>query len=636
MKYRKGHLYMNHFQITIFTTFKPFFGHTKIIQINAIKSWLLLVPKPEIFIFGNVAGAKEIAEEFNLRHIPNLKCSPSGAPYANMMFDMVETMSKNAVLAYLNGDIILNNSFILAIKQICNQFSRFLMVGCRWDTNITEYINYNNPEWQNCLLEIIKRNGKLHGPTGIDYFVFTKRLWPVMPAFIVGRAHWDNGLLALTKSLNVPIVDATAQVMAVHQNHDYSHMIGGKDEVWNGIDATQNLKIVGSYDKLKNISHANWRLNSNKLESINEFKRNTKIKFLQVQTFYIEYINNHYNKFPDLKNRSYAMQIQSLLDDGFSSGSIITPYLNNNIYSSELIIANNLYSQSQWIKENQDKLPSYKNWTAEELLALQIEIIKPDILYILNPIEFDHNFCNRLKWKPKLLIAWRASIFDKNSNLHGFDYLFSHLTYCKNGSILRGAKRAETLFPGFSNRVLKKIRWESKKWDFIFTGNATGLHKRRNKYLIDVARYFSNYNHIKSALFISSYNVLPKDLPIDNLGPRWGIDMYQEIQQSKIVLNADIDIAKEAGNFRMFEVTGIGSFLLTEYHPNIEQLFKPGVEIETFKDSNELIAKIKYYLAHPEERESIARRGHERCLKDHMMENRIKVFDKIISSCMRK
>ena len=116
-------------KLTLFTTFKPFEGHVKIIQTNAIKSWLLLDPKPEIIIFGNSRGSKEIAEEFNLRHIPDVQCSPSGAPYANIIFDMVENLSTNPLMAYLNGDIILNNTFIFAIQQIYKKLSKFLMVG---------------------------------------------------------------------------------------------------------------------------------------------------------------------------------------------------------------------------------------------------------------------------------------------------------------------------------------------------------------------------------------------------------------------------------------------------------------------------------------------------------------------------
>jgi len=630
---------MNNIQLTIFTTLKPFDEHTKRIQINAIKSWLLLDPTPEICIFGNASGSKEIAKEFNLKHFPYLRCSSSGAPYANMMFEMVETMSKNTILAYLNGDIILNNTFVAAIQQLYKQFSKFLMVGCRWDTNITEYIDYDNPEWQNYILDIIKQQGKLHGPTGIDYFVFTKRLWQLIPPFIIGRAHWDNGLMALSSSLDIPIIDATAQVLAVHQNHDYSHMVGGKDEVWKGQDAIHNLKIVGGYEKLKNISHANWHFTRNGLERKRELNRNivqlnSKLKFLQVHTFYPEYLKYYYQKSPGLQYQPYSIQIQSLLNDGFSSGNILTPYLPQSKYLSEFVIANNPYSQAKWIQERQLNLSSYNEWCFESLQK-QIDFLKPDILYIADPIQFDHSFLKQLTWKPKLIMGWRASFYKPNMDLRDYDIMFSHLSYCSKNAVIAGAKTTAYNLPGFSSAVLKLIKQDNKKWDVIFTGHAMNIHTKRNKFLTDLAYAF--YNNQNIAYFIGSdNNVLPHDLPVAKADPIWGISMYQEIQRSRIVLNADIDLADEAGNFRLFEVTGVGSFLLTEYHPNIEQLFKPGVEIETFKNSNELIAKVKYYLENPDQREAIARRGQERCLKDHLIENRVKVFDRFVSEYIHK
>jgi len=624
----------NHY-LTIFTTFKPFFGHTKIIQINAIKSWLLLAPKPEIFVFGNAPGTQEISKAFNLNHFPHIKCSPSGAPYANMMFDIVETQSKNSILAYINGDIIFNNSFMFAIRKTYNQFPKFLMVGCRRDTNISEYIDYENPDWENFLLNIVNHHGRLHGPRGIDYFVYTKGLWPVIPPIIVGRAYWDNVLMALSSSLNIPVIDATEQVLAVHQNHDYSHMIGGKDEVWNGQDAIHNLRIVGDYNRLRNISHASWRLNQQGIEKIEIWKRNhvrsdNRIHLLQVNTFYPEYIKHHYAKYPDLQYQTYSTQIQSLLNDGFSSGNLLTPYLSKDTFSSDLVIANNPYSQAKWIQEHQLNMTYYSEWFYESLRN-QIEIIQPDILYIADPIEFEHSFIKQLEWKPKLIIGWRASVFKSTTDLRDYDILFSHLSSCLNYAVLAGAKSSAYNLPGFSKKILNQIKQKSKKWDFIFTGNAMLIHQKRNKYLIDLANAYANRQDIASSYFIGSdANVLPHDLPIITAGPRWGIEMYQEIQRAKIVLNADIDIAGEAGNFRLFEVTGIGSFLLTEYHPNIDQLFKPGVEIETFKDSNELIEKVQYYLDHPNEREIIARRGQERCHREHLMENRVKRFERIV------
>ncbi len=77
-------------------------------------------------------------------------------------------------------------------------------------------------------------------------------------------------------------------------------------------------------------------------------------------------------------------------------------------------------------------------------------------------------------------------------------------------------------------------------------------------------------------------------------------------------------------------MTGVGSFLLTEYHPNICEYFEPGVEIETFRDEKDLTDKILYYLAHPDEREAIAKRGQQRCLQQYSMQVRTAEFDRVI------
>lgn len=59
------------------------------------------------------------------------------------------------------------------------------------------------------------------------------------------------------------------------------------------------------------------------------------------------------------------------------------------------------------------------------------------------------------------------------------------------------------------------------------------------------------------------------------------------------------------------------SFVLSEYASGIEQIFELGKEIEVFHDEEELLDKVKYYLAHEHEREVIALRGYQRALKDY-------------------
>jgi spore maturation protein CgeB len=77
---------------------------------------------------------------------------------------------------------------------------------------------------------------------------------------------------------------------------------------------------------------------------------------------------------------------------------------------------------------------------------------------------------------------------------------------------------------------------------------------------------------------------------------------------------------------RNFEIPMAGGFLLTQYVNGIENYFLPGKEIETFKSKSELIDKIRYYLTHDEERESIRQAGHDRAIKEHTLQCR---FDNI-------
>lgn len=94
----------------------------------------------------------------------------------------------------------------------------------------------------------------------------------------------------------------------------------------------------------------------------------------------------------------------------------------------------------------------------------------------------------------------------------------------------------------------------------------------------------------------------------------WGQDLHQAFADSKIVLNitrAQFFGAETGINLRIFEALAAGCFLLTDYCDEVAELFSIGEELETFKSSSELVEKVNYYLAHPEKRAEIARRGHE-------------------------
>lgn len=77
---------------------------------------------------------------------------------------------------------------------------------------------------------------------------------------------------------------------------------------------------------------------------------------------------------------------------------------------------------------------------------------------------------------------------------------------------------------------------------------------------------------------------------------------------------------------RDFEVPMIGGFYLVEKSPGYDQAFIDGKEVVMWKTLPELLEKIRYYLKHADERESIAAAGQRRALTEHTWETRFKML----------
>ncbi len=65
---------------------------------------------------------------------------------------------------------------------------------------------------------------------------------------------------------------------------------------------------------------------------------------------------------------------------------------------------------------------------------------------------------------------------------------------------------------------------------------------------------------------------------------------------------------------RTFEIPGSGGFMLHERTPEAEEFFENEKECAFFDSPKDLLGKVRYYLAHEEERRAIATSGRVRCL----------------------
>ena len=231
--------------LTIFTHTKAFKGHVGLIQRNAISQWTRLRPKPEILLFGDREGTPEIARELGLRHIPQVKRNEYGTALLSDLFEKAHTLASNNILCYVNADMILLGDFMGAVRRVASWRDRFLMVGRRTNLDLDEPAIYESDLQEGLLKALVARRGKLAHPNAIDYFVFPQGLFADFPPFAIGRPWWDNWFLWKARKSKVALVDASEVVLAVHQNHDYSHLPPGSPDVMQREEAKQNRKLAG-------------------------------------------------------------------------------------------------------------------------------------------------------------------------------------------------------------------------------------------------------------------------------------------------------------------------------------------------------------------------------------------------------
>ena len=243
--------------LTFFTTAKPFRGHVNIIQRNALKSWTLLHTDVDVILFGDDEGAAEVARELAIRHEPDVGRNQFGAIRLDSMFGKAQVMARHDILCYVNCDIILTDDFRAAIESVRAKYRRFLMVGRRWDTPIKEPVDFSDPMWDRNVRSFALSTKNQRDECWIDYFAFSRGLYAGdIPPLAIGRRAWDNWLMWRGLNSKQPVVDASRVVVAVHQNHDYSHHPQGEQGVWHSEEAKQNFQLAGGWNHIRVISDA--------------------------------------------------------------------------------------------------------------------------------------------------------------------------------------------------------------------------------------------------------------------------------------------------------------------------------------------------------------------------------------------
>jgi Flp pilus assembly protein TadD len=361
------------------------------------------------------------------------------------------------------------------------------------------------------------------------------------------------------------------------------------------------------------------------------------MRFLQIASFYPNYLNDFYRRHPKVALGSFDIQLKAILDDGFSAVHLLAPYMNGCGFEASLIIANALQAQARWALDHGLAAPG-NHHELRALVAKQIEIIKPDILYLIDPITYDGRFLAELSHRPKLVMGWRAANIPAGTTWHGFDVMLSSDEGCRRRALDLGATRAANYRPGFPREIAERVADTPKSSDIVFCGQMTGEHQHRMASVVGLLNDIKASRTCTTALHLglSADPRIPAALRSLDKGAVWGMDMYRAVRAGRIAPNFHIDLAASKGqNMRILETVGVGTFLLTEHDPELAERFVVGREIETYASQGELLEKIIYYLDHAEEREAIAKRGQMRCFADHSMQQRAKVLADLIAEHLK-
>ena len=243
--------------LTFFSTPKPFQGHIDVIQRNALRSWQRIDPDVEILLFGDDAGAAEVCRELGIRHVPDARRNAHGTKYLAGIYDRAQELALHELLCHVNCDILLLDDFRVALQCVATQSQKFLMSGRRWDVDIREPLSFDSANWSTQVRELALRTNHQRPPNWIDYFAFRKGLFHrQIPEFVIGRPGWDNWLLWFARTSGAAVVDASAAVCAVHQNHDYGYHPQGEKGVWEGDEAQQNYSLLEGHKKFRTLENA--------------------------------------------------------------------------------------------------------------------------------------------------------------------------------------------------------------------------------------------------------------------------------------------------------------------------------------------------------------------------------------------
>ena len=403
------------------------------------------------------------------------------------------------------------------------------------------------------------------------------------------------------------------------------------------------------------------------------------MRLLKIGVYYPAYLEQFYAGRPGLASRPYAAQHAALMHDSFGSSDFWTQALTALGYETCDLVANAEPLQRAWAAEHGFAFDE-RDWLFP-VTAAQVEAFRPEVLLVADYTTVTAAFIRHLRERCpsiRLVLGWCGAPYSDGSVFRECDLVLSCVPelvahFEENGHHSRHVNHA------FDRCVLERLSdAAAPPADFIFLGSivkSQSFHNEREAILLKLVEetnleIWSNVSAKEApangdggigtrAARLASLPLLGgvasrasrlmrrrpgttmrEAAPAESVDeciarrsrpPLFGLEMFRQLRAGRVALNTHIDISPvSASNMRLFEATGVGACLLTDWKANLPQLFEPDAEVVTYRDAAECVEKVRYLLGHDAERRRIADAGQRRTLSDHTFADRASRIDAVI------
>jgi spore maturation protein CgeB len=398
------------------------------------------------------------------------------------------------------------------------------------------------------------------------------------------------------------------------------------------------------------------------------------MRLARITTLSPEYIRYFYRKNRRLRRGSYQAQLEALFWDSYAQSDNYTFHLKELGYECIEVVANVERLQRSWSEENGFR------WDTEDFIHTvtmeQVRRFKPEVVFVNNFRVFDDRWlaCLRSQCPSiRLVLGWCGVGIESCDELLGFDFVLTCSQHLAQ-EMRKGGLRVEVVPFGFDQRILERIDCSLPATiDLSFAGTvrrSDSFHSDRAQLLERISKEFEltvfTDSRTPSKIEIYGRQVLFETarwagqmgletlcrLPGLRNATKWskrpkvvqesrlwrharpgvyGLDYYQALHDSKVTVNVHPNCAgATASNIRLFEATGVGTCLVTDWKSDLGSFFEVDREVVTFKSSEECVQKLRWLRSNPEAAGAIAAAGKRRTHREHTYGRAAASLDRLI------